>query len=1012
MNEICRNIFQAIHEGKWLKIEYLNKSGETTRYWIGIKKIDVNGEKLIVEGLDVAHYRITELNIYIRSIKVSVVLDSTYFPINEELIKDIDDNPQKYNKLFHDPINLKILTYYEKCNQIDCVPYTSEYKTIDYIDEQILSKAGDTYKLSENQYQDIINSFNIKINYNKNNRKITSKKIGLNVLGVNTKRGLYVLAYKELRLDVMHRCLKPSKSVTVCYEYTIDGKTVSARRFLDADDYELMEDFDNNRELIKDKIMNNLVMGQTLDDMPHLVELQYDSVLDLHSQYDGIVKMIENGDVSIPIKAFWGELTSKPRRKSQNFPMAFVNRNINLDQLLVINNAMKYPVTYVQGPPGTGKTNTIVNTISTAFFNDKTVLFTSYNNKPVNDVFRALSTLRYRDRIIPFPILRSGNMEEVLKTTKYIIKLQEQVQKIPIYEDTLKRKREDKTRRAKQLSDMMIEYEDRIELLERKETVNGIIDFETENNTSLNLLAFYEDLKNRQMRQIDRSLEKHADISEEEALKLADQDDEEFFKYLYYTSAGFIKKLENPEYSDFVKIIHLKDEEERVKEFNLYLSKSENVSRLQKVFPVMMTTCISAYRIGEPELLFDMVIMDEASQCNTAISLVPILRGKNLMLVGDPEQLNPVIVLSKQDNEILRKRYNITDEYDYCTNSVYKTFMAADSVSDETLLHKHYRCDPRIIGFNNKKYYNGKLIVNTNKKSDEPLVYMDSEDPGNSIKNTSCDEAEQIVKYVINNRDKNIGIITPFVNQKRLIDEMLQKNGINDVSCGTVHAFQGDQKDIILFSTAITGQTKKGTYNWLKNNKELINVATSRASEKLVVLSNLKQIDNLRDNDDDDLYELVQYVRNEGKTVVTPKGIRSRALGFKPWDTKTEKAFLSCLTHALDNITLSQSRFDIKEQVVLSQVFKENVPYSNLFYSGTFDFVIYEKGFDGQAYPVLAIELDGREHKTEESRIKSDHEKEQICKAQGLELIRVDNSYARRYTYIKELLKRYFAVMH
>ena len=1012
MNEICRNIFQAIYEGKWLKIEYLNKDGETTRYWIGIKRIDLDNERLVVDGLDVAHFRMTELNIIIRSIKKADVLDSTYYPIDEELINDIDYNPQKYNKLFHDPINFKIFTYYEKCNQMDCVPYTSEYKTIDYIDEQILLEAGDIYRLSENQYKDIINSFNIKINSKKYNGKMISNKIGLNVLSVNTKMGLYVLAYKELRLDVMNKCLKPSKSVTICHEYTIDGKTVSARRFLDADDYELMEDFDNNRELIKDKIMNNLVMGQSLDDMPHLVELRYDNILDLHSQYNGIVKMIENDDVSIPIKAFLGELTSKPRRRSQNFPMAFVNRNINLDQLLVINNAMKYPVTYVQGPPGTGKTNTIVNTISTAFFNDKTVLFTSYNNKPVNDVFRALSGLRYRDRSIPFPILRIGNMEEVLKTTEYIIKLQEHVQKIPIYEDTLKRKREDKTRRAKQLSDMLIKYEDRIDLLERKETVNGIIDFEAENNVSLNLLAFYEDLKNRQMRQIDRSLNKYADISEEDALKLADQDDEEFIKYLYYTSAGFIKKLDTPVYSDFVKILHIGNEGERVKAFNLYLSKSENVSKLQKVFPVMMTTCISAYRIGEPESLFDMVIMDEASQCNAAIGLVPIMRGRNLMLVGDPEQLNPVIVLSKQDNEILRKRYNITDEYDYYTNSVYKTFMAADSVSDETLLHKHYRCDPRIIGFNNKKYYNGKLIVNTNEKSDEPLVYIDTEDLGNNTKNTSYDEAEQIVKYVINNRDKNIGIITPFVNQKKLIDDMLQKNGINDVPCGTVHAFQGDQKDIILFSTAITCQTKKGTYDWLKNNKELINVATSRASEKLVVLSSLKQIDKLRDDDNDDLYELVQYVRNKGKTVVTPKGIRSRALGFKPWDTKTEKAFLSCLTHALDNIILSQSRFEIKEQVVLSQVFKKNVSYSNLFYSGSFDFVIYEKGLDGQLYPVLAIELDGREHKTVEARIKCDNEKEQICKEQGLELIRVDNSYARRYTYIKELLKRYFAVIH
>ena len=52
---------------------------------------------------------------------------------------------------------------------------------------------------------------------------------------------------------------------------------------------------------------------------------------------------------------------------------------------------------------------------------------------------------------------------------------------------------------------------------------------------------------------------------------------------------------------------------------------------------------------------------------------------------------------------------------------------------------------------------------------------------------------------------------------------------MDHVVCGTVHAFQGDEKDIILFSTAITDQTQKTTYEWLKNNKELINVATSRA---------------------------------------------------------------------------------------------------------------------------------------------------------------------------------------
>ena len=59
-----------------------------------------------------------------------------------------------------------------------------------------------------------------------------------------------------------------------------------------------------------------------------------------------------------------------------------------------------------------------------------------------------------------------------------------------------------------------------------------------------------------------------------------------------------------------------------------------------------------------------MTIMDEASQCNVAISLVPIIRGEKLMLVGDPQQLNPVILLGELTNKKLRRRYHVSDEYD------------------------------------------------------------------------------------------------------------------------------------------------------------------------------------------------------------------------------------------------------------------------------------------------------------------------------------------------------------
>ena len=106
-----------------------------------------------------------------------------------------------------------------------------------------------------------------------------------------------------------------------------------------------------------------------------------------------------------------------------------------------------------------------------------------------------------------------------------------------------------------------------------------------------------------------------------------------------------------------------------------------------------------------------MTIMDEASQCNVAVSLVPIIRGEKLMLVGDPQQLKPVILLDELTNRKLRRKYHVADEYDYRENSIYKTYLACDAVSDEILLRNHYRCNKKIIDFNNKKYMNDKALI-------------------------------------------------------------------------------------------------------------------------------------------------------------------------------------------------------------------------------------------------------------------------------------------------------------
>ena len=131
---------------------------------------------------------------------------------------------------------------------------------------------------------------------------------------------------------------------------------------------------------------------------------------------------------------------------------------------------------------------------------------------------------------------------------------------------------------------------------------------------AIGLLPFQADLQGRQLEMVNRKISGKGQITDEEALKLLDDNEEELYKYLYYTSAKYIQRLDEPKYDELRKILFESEGEEQLKAFSKYLSKTENVRRLQRVFPVMITTCISAHRLGAPEALFDMVIMDEASQ--------------------------------------------------------------------------------------------------------------------------------------------------------------------------------------------------------------------------------------------------------------------------------------------------------------------------------------------------------------------------------------------------------------
>ena len=249
MDNICRELFRAIHEGKWLKIEYKNKYEEITRYWISIVDLEPYTRVLKVDGLHLGYYTVMRLDkIFLDSIISAEIVEGSFCERNEKLVEDIAMNPEKYVNIFKQNANLKILSYLEMCNKLDGTAYETDFELIHYLDRDTIT--GDVYELSEEQFKLIVKYFQ----YNKDKKKFESgglqiKNLAMNVLSVHTNKGLHVLAYRKLGLDVKARALKPYKEITICTQFTIGGEVQNIRRFLEAEEYELLNDLKQIRKL-------------------------------------------------------------------------------------------------------------------------------------------------------------------------------------------------------------------------------------------------------------------------------------------------------------------------------------------------------------------------------------------------------------------------------------------------------------------------------------------------------------------------------------------------------------------------------------------------------------------------------------------------------------------------------------------------------------------------------------------------------------------------------------------
>lgn len=392
-----------------------------------------------------------------------------------------------------------------------------------------------------------------------------------------------------------------------------------------------------------------------------------------------------------------------------------------------------------------------------------------------------------------------------------------------------------------------------------------------------------------------------------------------------------------------------------------------------------------------------MVVMDEAGQCNATDALLALARGNRLLMVGDPKQLKPVIQLNPSANKRLMDKYKVPQTYNYLTNSILDMMLANDKSSNDILLEYHYRCASKIISFPNSLYYGDKLKLNKLKEVGK-LGFYDCKNFGTTNNNTAIEEAKACVSYIKRNGYKDTTILTPFVNQSLLINQMLKQEGIPSVKAVSVHKMQGSENKTILFSLAISPKTSKRTWDWIKNNRELINVAMTRAKDAFVLFAD-KEVAKKLGNGKEDVSKLIQYMENNGNVkVVKTERIENES----PYanQSQAERDFFVTIAH----FCTCNPNYVAKRNMMTYEVFPDDPLAKKI--KGNFDLVLYASEQDFQNHkPSLVFEINGGEHIGSFSAEKRDVRKNWLCENHGVKETFIPNSSVRNYSWIQWIVE-------
>ncbi len=277
-------------------------------------------------------------------------------------------------------------------------------------------------------------------------------------------------------------------------------------------------------------------------------------------------------------------------------------------------------------------------------------------------------------------------------------------------------------------------------------------------------------------------------------------------------------------------------------------------------YPVVLSTTHSIKTSLSPDCLFDLIIVDEASQVDVATGVLALSCAKRAVIVGDEKQLPNVLSEdSRQQATGIWNKYRLTcSAWGYAHNNLLSSATLCWPQAPNVLLREHYRCHPIIAGFFNRKFYSGNLIVMTADQGGPDVMKVIFTVPGNHARGrVNQRQVDVIIQEVLpalrQQGVSDIGVIAPYRDQVVILRDALGGN----VEVNTVHGFQGREKQAIVMSTV---DNEIGDF---VDDAKLLNVAVSRAQRSLTVVMAEGQ-ENFRTNFGD----LVRYIRYQQQLVV------------------------------------------------------------------------------------------------------------------------------------------------